>query len=245
MIPAPEGRAQLTLDELEGESGEVIGVRALWVAYAGAEGAKGTVTRTREQARQRADLVAGTARTEGEKFQDLVRRYSDRAPMARRGSVGARLERGNGILAVALEEVAFSLAVGGVSATLEQPQGFVVLKRTDDPSTQPLTQIAARHILISFKGAQGATDNQARTEDEARGLAERLRDALRNNPGDWTDTAEKHTDEPGHRPGGDLGVFGRGQMVPPFERAAFALKVGEISDVVKSPFGFHVITRYR
>jgi parvulin-like peptidyl-prolyl isomerase len=62
---------------------------------------------------------------------------------------------------------------------------------------------------------------------------------------DWNAIAAKYTDEPGSKEtGGDLGKFGRGQMVKAFELAAFALPVGQISDVVQSPFGFHIIQRY-
>jgi len=244
-IQTQEGRTQLTLDQLDGAAPDAIGVRALWIAHAGAEGAKPDVTRTEAQAKKRAELLAGSARGGGEKFQDLVRKYSDQEPLARRGTIGAKLERGNGLLATQLEDIAFDLPIGGVSAPLKQPQGFVVLARTDDPSTEVLTQVAARHILISHEGARGAAAEQKRTKDEARALAERLRDQLRNNPGTWNETADTYSDEPSKRPGGDLGLFGRGEMVPAFERTAFALDVGEISDVVNTPFGFHVITRYR
>ncbi len=55
--------------------------------------------------------------------------------------------------------------------------------------------------------------------------------------------AQQFSIDGSRRQGGDLGVFGRGMMVRPFEEAAFKLKVGEISDVVKTEFGYHIIKR--
>lgn len=61
---------------------------------------------------------------------------------------------------------------------------------------------------------------------------------------DFEELARKHSDDPGSASsGGSLGKFGRGQMVKEFADAAFSLPIGGISEVVESPFGFHVIQR--
>lgn len=102
------------------------------------------------------------------------------------------------------------------------------------------TEIKARHILISWKeaGSGGAT----RTKEEAQKLAGELRTRLENGE-DFAAIAKEISDDSSKAEGGDLGKFGRGAMVPPFETAAFALEVGQISEAVESQFGFHLIQR--
>lgn len=95
----------------------------------------------------------------------------------------------------------------------------------------------ASHILI--KADKGATPEQKKA---AKAKAEQLLAELRKTPAAFAELAKKNSDDPGSAVnGGDLDFFGRGAMVKPFEDAAFALKAGEISGVVESDFGFHII----
>jgi peptidyl-prolyl cis-trans isomerase C len=96
-------------------------------------------------------------------------------------------------------------------------------------------QVAARHILISTEGME--TDEAV---EEARSRAQDVRQELEDGA-DFAELAKEKSEGPSASRGGDLGTFGRGQMVGPFEEVAFALEEGEISDVVKTRFGFHVI----
>lgn len=98
-------------------------------------------------------------------------------------------------------------------------------------------QRRASHILIKADKGASAADKAAAKEK-----AERLLAQLRKNPADFAKLAKENSQDPGSAErGGDLDFFGRGMMVPPFEEAAFKLKQGEISDVVPSDFGFHII----
>jgi peptidyl-prolyl cis-trans isomerase D len=97
-------------------------------------------------------------------------------------------------------------------------------------------QIRARHILVKVDPQAGApTELMAKTRAE--GLAKQARAGA-----DFATLAKKNSDDEGSaKRGGDLGFFGRGMMVPEFEKAAFALKTGQVSDPVRSQYGWHVI----
>ena len=123
-----------------------------------------------------------------------------------------------------VERVAFALAIGEASKPVETDEGFVIVQRTETPPGGP-TQIAARHILVAYRGAQRADPKITRSRDEAREIAQQIANDVRAGK-DWEQLWEEHSDEPSGQRGGDLGTFGRGQMVPAFEQAAFGLAVG-------------------
>ncbi len=103
--------------------------------------------------------------------------------------------------------------------------------------------LTARHILIRVKGApMPATPGKPElSDDEAKAKAESLRKRITGGE-DFAKVAKDESDDVSSgEKGGDLGEFKRGMMVPPFEAAAFALKPGEVSAPVQSPFGYHII----
>jgi parvulin-like peptidyl-prolyl isomerase len=104
-------------------------------------------------------------------------------------------------------------------------------------------EIAASHILIAYREAMRAAPYVERSKDEARTFAQGLRDRALSGE-DFAQLAKEFSDDRGSAAnGGSLGRFRRDQMVPEFSKAAFALEVGDVSAVVESPFGFHVILR--
>ncbi len=100
-----------------------------------------------------------------------------------------------------------------------------------------------RHILIRFKGSQVPlrSGEKELTEEEALAKAQEIRKQLLAGA-DFATVAKKESDDVGSGAnGGDLGTFKHGQMVPAFEQAAFALPVGQVSEPVKTQFGYHLI----
>jgi peptidyl-prolyl cis-trans isomerase D len=98
-------------------------------------------------------------------------------------------------------------------------------------------QRRASHILIGVK--KGASDAD---KASAKAKAQKVLEQARKNPNDFAKLAKENSNDPGSAErGGDLDFFGKGMMVKPFEDAAFKLKEGEISDLVESDFGYHII----
>jgi len=108
-------------------------------------------------------------------------------------------------------------------------------------SEHPMSaQIRAAHILLMYKGSMRS--QSTRTKDEALSAITEILDEIREGA-DFGQMAKEYSDCPSAEEGGDLGHFGPGAMVPDFDRAAFALAVGEVSGVVETPFGYHLIHR--
>jgi peptidyl-prolyl cis-trans isomerase C len=121
---------------------------------------------------------------------------------------------------------------GTLAATPAEARAFY--DQNPDKFTQPET-VRASHILLTVaKDADDATRKAARAKIE--GLLKRARSGE-----DFAALAREHSQDGSASQGGDLGLFPRGRMVPEFEQAAFGLAPGQVSDVVTTQFGFHII----
>jgi parvulin-like peptidyl-prolyl isomerase len=100
--------------------------------------------------------------------------------------------------------------------------------------------IDASHILVMHKDS--TRSRETRTKEEALALIEGLQGELEQGA-EFGELAGKISDCPSNTNGGSLGSFGPGMMVKEFEEAAFALEVGEVSAVVETDFGYHLIQR--
>ena len=117
----------------------------------------------------------------------------------------------------------------------ENSEGYNIFKKGE---TKQETQVRASHILICYKGADRCTKETSK--DDALKQIQDLK--AKATPANFTELVKANSTEPGaDKSGGDLGFFGQGQMVKPFEDVVFALKVGQISDVVETQFGYHLI----
>jgi peptidyl-prolyl cis-trans isomerase C len=116
------------------------------------------------------------------------------------------------------------------------------LKKQYEAKKNEYEQVGARHILIAFKGSPAAQAGKPElTEEQAKAKAEEIRTKIVGGAS-FEELAKTESDDTGSGAnGGALGEFNRGQMVPEFEKAAFEGKVGEITPVVRTQFGYHVI----
>jgi parvulin-like peptidyl-prolyl isomerase len=135
------------------------------------------------------------------------------------------------------EDAAYALREDQISGIVETPFGFHIIRRVD---TQ---MIRVAHILILHVGSRSLEDPQVRPREAA--LQRALDVLFRARRGeDFAALAlECSEDKLTRDKGGRLPPISRGQTVPEFEEAAFALQPGQISDVVETSFGFHIIKR--
>lgn len=135
------------------------------------------------------------------------------------------------------EDAIFKLKVGDFTKEPVRTMfGLHIVKLTDKKKRSE--GVKASHILIQEqKDSLGVTIDSLGTYNKAKDVLARIK-----NGEDFSKVAQEVSQDPGSAPkGGDLGYFDRRRMVQPFDSVAFMLKVGEISDLVRTPFGWHII----
>ena len=184
-----------------------------------------------EQARARAEKARADAMAGGD-FARLAASTSDAADALQGGSLGWRASsRLPELFADALK----TMQPGDVSGVLRSPAGFHVLKlleRRGAGLAAPVTQTRARHILVKTSEVVSEADALRRLA----GLRQRIAGGT-----DFAELARLNSEDGTAARGGELGWVHPGDTVPEFERAMNALKPGELSAPVRTPFGFHLI----
>jgi len=201
------------------------------VAYKGAM--RATVQRGKEEALKLAKELAGKARKDPAGFAELAKKHSDGPSGPRGGDLGSWPK---GQMVPEFDKAIEGLKVGEISDPVETAFGYHVMIRREPP---PL--FAGAHILIAYAGSMRS--KATRTKEEALKLAQELATQARNNPAGFAELAKKNSDGPSAPRGGSLGRWPKGRMVPAFDQTIEKLKIGEVSDPVETPFGYHVIIR--
>lgn len=176
------------------------------------------------------DIVAQLAK--GADFAQLSASYSDASNAMQGGEFGWRA---SGKIPTLFADALKSLQPGQISPVLRSSNGFHILKLIDKrglDATLNVTQTHVRHILIKT--------NELTSETDARNRLLQLKERIENGA-KFEDLARLQSEDASASKGGDLGWINPGDTVPEFEKAMNALKPGEISDPVQTPFGWHLI----
>jgi peptidyl-prolyl cis-trans isomerase SurA len=124
-----------------------------------------------------------------------------------------------------------SKKLSGVSVSTKEVRDFYQTYKDSLPD-QPQS-IKLSHILLEIKPSQSTLDSLKKKAEMVLDLARKKED--------FAKLAEKYSDDPTGKNGGDLGFFKKGEMIEKFEKVAFALNPGEVSDIVETEFGYHII----
>ncbi|WP_255992163.1 peptidylprolyl isomerase [Chitinolyticbacter albus] len=182
---------------------------------------------------RRARLVAARQElADGKAFASVAAQYSDGKEATAGGSLGWRSA---GSLPPAFLEILQHMEVGQITDIVRSPIGFHLF-RLDDSRTNDkravVQQTHTRHILIKT--------NELVSEADARQKLQQLRDRITSGA-KFDEIARAFSEDTSAASGGDLGWINPGETVPEFEQATNALKPGELSPIVRSPFGVHLI----
>ncbi len=211
------------------EEDEDISLEMLVITYKGAKSPKKNIYYDKLGAKNISEKITDLARREGVVFLDLIKKYSDLAEQSKIPLLSSKQPNMPEFL-----KLAFKLKVGQISDPVDSAFGYLIFRRI------LLEAVTASHILISYEGALRSTKKRSR--ETARKLVEKILKDIKKGT-NFAELARLFSDGPSGPKGGQLGRFTRGQMVPEFDKAVFNLKPGEVSNLVETKFGYHIIKR--
>ncbi|MCW8996562.1 MAG: peptidylprolyl isomerase [Psychromonas sp.] len=185
-----------------------------------------------EAAKEKVQAILDSIKN-GASFEEMAAKYSDDKFSAVNG--GDIYYITAGLLPYEFEDALYTLKAGEVYPGIVKTRfGYHLIKVTVRQHRYP--KIKASHILITYQNAEGKIDSAAAKATADSILAELKAGAS------FEEMAEKYSDDTGTKDkGGDLGYFERRMMVKEFDEAAFNMDIGEISNVIQSNFGYHII----
>ena len=205
---------------LQEDPPEMRAMRMILVAHVDVPGARGSVSRTHEEARSLATDLAGRL-ADGQDFAELARLWSNHPSAKHKGSMGVFWP---GMLGAEAEEFLFSAELYAHSGPIETVGGFMLLQRQE-------VEAGCLQIVIHGTGTE--------ERDRAQGVFDQLAAGA-----DFAALAREHSDEElSAARGGQLGIFVRGRTDRLVKEALFEAEVGETVAPLASPIGWHIIRR--
>lgn len=204
------------------------------IQFAGSERTKNQ--RSKEDALKLVAKLAQQAQAPNADFAKIAEAHSDCPSAAKGGDLGVFPPAQ---MIPEFSAATAKLEIGEVSEPVESAFGYHVILRQALPR-----KVSAKHILVQYKGSMRADATITRSKAEA---LTRIGECLAKlKAGEkFESLAKQYSDGPSGPNGGDLNEFGEGMMHPKFNDAVFALEVGGTTEAVETPFGFHLIYRYK
>jgi len=232
IIPAVTSRIdQDKVPDYSIENDEEISVEMLVITYKGARSSKQNIYYNKVEAKKISEKITDLARREGIIFSDLIKKFSDLPDQSKLPLLSSKQPNMPEFL-----KLPFKLKVGQISDPIDSAFGYLIFRRIS------LEAVNASHILISYEGA--LRSKKKRSREAAKKLVKKILKDIKKGT-DFAELARRFSDGPSGPKGGYLGRFTRGQMVPEFDKAVFDLKPDEVSGIVQTKFGYHIIKRTR
>ncbi len=203
--------------------------RHILITHKDAQNAPERLRRGKEEAGFQAEEILRTLKS-GDNFEDLAKKHSDGPSATRGGELGVF---GRNVMVDKFDEAIFNMKVNEM-AIVETIFGFHVIQR------QALEEVHLSHIVVQYKGA--SRSKVKRSKKKARALIEESRGKILNGSSPES-VAKKYSDGPFGKHGGEVGWFQKNQLNPSLEEHAFKLKVAEISTIIETSMGFHLLIR--